>query len=195
MTTGRINQVSAYHPQHGGPWEDLRASSRRKRHLHTGVCSIRQTSTATRTMHQRVAYPFKGRGKAQSEQSARLVAQSLPEKLAPTLQISPLTVCQASADTQTRASHVLEHVATRRGLGKTLTRAEWGDEKDAAQSTDSNTGTLSLRHEQGSRMLNHGRADAPREDNHAFNLRGGASATRLWRQLFCTPRASATPRR
>jgi len=146
-------------------------------------------------MHQRVAYPFKGRGKAQSEQSARLVAQSLREKLAPTLQISPLTVCQASADTQTKASHVLEHVATRRGLGKTPTQAEWGDEKDAAQPTDSNTGTLSLRHEQGSRMHNHGRADAPLEGTYVFNLRGSASATRLWGGLFAPSARRRHPRR
>ena len=167
-----------------GPRGSLRASSHHKQHLHTGVCSIRQTSTATRTMHQRVAYPFEGRGKAQSEQSARLVAQSSPEKLAPTLQISPLTVCQAGADTQTRAGHALEHVATRRGLGKTLTRAEWGDEKDTAQSTDSNTGKFNV-----TQQTREGQGPTPpHEDTSASNLRAGASTTPLW-HWFPPPRA------
>ena len=78
MTTGRINQVSAYHPQPAGPQQKLRGH---KWHLHKGFVRS-QTSTTTRAVHQRVAYPFESKGKAQSMPSACLIAQTLPGKQA-----------------------------------------------------------------------------------------------------------------
>ena len=86
-------------------------------------------------MHQSVAYPFEGRSKAQGAQSAHLDAQTSPEKLAPTLLISPHAICPAGADTQARSHHTHKCATIRSSPRHNPHSAEWGDEKDCAQST------------------------------------------------------------
>ncbi len=133
MTTGRINQVSAYHLRPARPgW----AHTSHKRHLHKGFVR-EQTSTATRAMHQRVAYPFKSRGKAQGVQSARLDAQTSPGKLAPTLQISPIAICPAGCKYTSRSRSRTEvRCHPQQPCSQPAIVAEWGGKKDVAQSTD-----------------------------------------------------------
>ena len=100
MTTGRINQVSAYH---------LRpASARQHCKVTNGISTMglsKQTSNA-QALHQRMAYPFESKGKAQGKTNACLGAQTSLGKLAPTLQISQTHTAQ---QVQTHKLELLKH--------------------------------------------------------------------------------------
>ena len=98
MTTGRINQVSAYH---------LRPAYSKSAQVTNGIRAKWFEDCKPAPLQEQCTNMWLTLSKAEAKQkdviNPHLDAQTSPGKLAPTLLISPKTICPAGANTQARA--------------------------------------------------------------------------------------------